>query len=135
MSVVIDASVALKWVLAEAGADAAAALRSEELIAPALWLVEVANALWRRSLSGEISSVEATERLIELLSAPVTPIPIETDLVAAIALAADLRHPVYDCLYLAAAIREGTHMVTADTRFHAAVASSSEYAGRVRLLA
>jgi predicted nucleic acid-binding protein len=37
--VVIDASVALKWVLDEAESEAALALRGEDLIAPALWLV------------------------------------------------------------------------------------------------
>ena len=48
MSVVIDASVALKWVFDEPDSEAAEALRNEELIAPALWLAEAGNALWRR---------------------------------------------------------------------------------------
>jgi hypothetical protein len=39
--------VALKWVLDEPGSDAAAALCGHELIVPALWLVEAANARWR----------------------------------------------------------------------------------------
>ena len=134
MSIVVDASVALKWVLDEPGKEAADALLEEELIAPALWLLEAANALWRRSQRGEISAEEATERLTELYNAPVTTTTIEDDLLAATDLANVLRHPVYDCLYLAMAIRENTYVVTADSRFHAAVDRSPTLKGAVRLL-
>lgn len=134
MSIVIDASVALKWVLDEPGQDAADALLDQELVAPALWLVEAANALWRRSRRGEISDDEAEERLAELLNAPVTAVAIEEDLSAAIRLANRLRHPVYDCLYLALALREMTHVVTADARFHAAVQQAPDLVQAVELL-
>jgi predicted nucleic acid-binding protein len=134
VTIVIDASVALKWVLDEPARQAADALLDEELIAPALWLIEAANALWRRSQRGEISGHEAAARLAELTNAPVTTTPIETDLAAAAALANTLGHPVYDCLYLALAIREATHVVTADSRFVAAVDLAPELRGAVRLL-
>lgn len=134
MSVVVDASVALKWVLSEPGAEVAEALLDEELVAPALWLVEAANALWRRSLRGEISAEEARERLGELYNAPVTTTAIETDLAAAADLALALGHPVYDCLYLALAIRESTYVITADQRFVAAVDRSPTHKGAVRML-
>jgi predicted nucleic acid-binding protein len=134
VSVVIDASVALKWVLDEPGREAADALLEEELIAPALWLLEAANALWRRTHRGEISAEEAKERLTELFNAPVTTATIEDDLLAAADLANVLGHPVYDCLYLAMAIRENTYVVTADSRFHAVVDQSPTLKGAVRLL-
>ncbi len=134
MSIVIDASVALKWVLDEPGREAADALLDEELVAPALWLVEAANALWRRSQRGEISADQARERLVELHNAPVATATIENDLLAAADLANALGHPVYDCLYLAMAIREDTYVVTADRRFHAAVDRSAPLKGAVRLL-
>ena len=134
MSVVIDASVALKWVLDEPGKEAADALLEEELIAPSLWLLEGANALWRRTQRGEISGEEAKERLSELYNAPVTTTTIEDDLLAAADLANVLGHPVYDCLYLAMAIRENTYVVTADSRFHAAVDRSPTLKGAVRML-
>jgi predicted nucleic acid-binding protein len=133
VSVVIDASVALKWVLDELGKEAADALLQEELIAPSLWLLEAANALWRRSRRGEISGEEAKERLSELCNAPVAATPIEDDLLAAADLANQLGHPVYGCLYLATAIRGNTYVVTADSRLHAAVAQSP-FVGAVRLL-
>ncbi|CAN7604446.1 type II toxin-antitoxin system VapC family toxin [Caulobacter sp. LjRoot300] len=134
MTLVIDASVALKWVLAEPGQDAADALLDEDLIAPSLWLLEAANALWRRNLRGELSAGEAEERLSELFNAPVTSIPIEDDLSMAAALAQRLGHPVYDCLYLALAVREQTQVVTADRRFWTIAQTAPDLAGRVRLL-
>ena len=134
MSVVIDASVALKWVLDEPGKEAADALLEEELIAPSLWLLEAANALWRRTQRREINGEEAKERLTELYNAPVTTITIEDDLLAAADLANVLGHPVYDCLYLAMAIRETTYVVTADSRFHASVDRSPTLKGAVRML-
>ena len=135
MTLVIDASVALKWVLDEPGRDAADALLEEDLIAPALWLLEAANALWRRTQRGEITAEEAKARLTELYNAPVTTVAIEDDLPAAAGLAQVLGHPVYDCLYLAVALRENTQVVTADGRFHAVVQRSPALAHAVRLLA
>jgi predicted nucleic acid-binding protein len=101
---------------------------------PSSWLLEAANALWRRTQRGELSGEEAKERLTELYNAPVTTITLEDDLLAAVDLANALGHPVYDCLYLAMAIRENTYVVTADSRFHAAVDRSPPLKGAVRLL-
>ena len=134
MTIVIDASVALKWVLDEPGSGAAVDLQDEEMAAPSLWLLEAANALWRRVRMGELSGEQADIRLAELLTAPVATSAIEDDIVAAAQLAREIAHPVYDCLYLAAAIREDTFVVTADARFHAAVSSEGRLADRVRLL-
>lgn len=134
MTIVVDASVALKWVLAESGGEAADALLDEELIAPSLWLIEAANALWRRARRHEITHEEARERLRELFNAPVTTTLIEDDLLAATELATSLDHPVYDCLYLALAVREETYVITADARFVAAVDRSPMLKGTVRTL-
>lgn len=41
----------------------------------------------------------------------------------ALALAQELDHPVYDCLYLALVEREKRPLVTADRRFHSIVLS------------
>ena len=134
MSLVIDASVALKWVLDEPGGAEAEALLDEALIAPGLWLIEAANALWKRAGRGEISPDEAAERLQALLNAPVATPRAEDDLASALSLASQLAHPVYDCLYLALAIREDTQVVTADTRFFAVAERHAVSRGRVRLL-
>ncbi len=134
MSLVIDASVALKWVLDEPGAVEAEALLDEILIAPDLWIIEAANALWKRVGRGDIVAEEAAEQLQALLLAPVTTAEASQDLPAALSLALRLEHPVYDCLYLALAIREDTKVVTADRRFFAVAERDPACKGRVRLL-
>src|ERR1700743_2991205 len=117
--IVIDASVAVQWVLPEPGGAAADKLLDEELIAPDFWLAEVANVLWRRHRQGEMSTEQAILRLVELLNAPVANIPIGPTIERALSLAAELGHPVYDCLYLALALDRDTYVVTADRRFAA----------------
>jgi predicted nucleic acid-binding protein len=134
LSIVVDASVAVKWVCAEPDSNLAVALRAEELIAPALWLAESANALWRRARIGDIMAEEANLRLAELANAPVATLAIEAYLALALGLATEIGHPIYDCLYLALALRHDTHVVTADRRFVAAVATRPDLADRVRLL-
>ena len=131
MSVVIDASIGLKWVFEEAGTEAALALRGEPLIAPALWLAEVANGLWRHVRLGEITAQEAASRMSELAAAPVASFAIEPHVPRALELAMELNHPVYDCIYLALALHHDTHVVTDDRRFAAAASGLRD---RVRLL-
>jgi predicted nucleic acid-binding protein len=133
VSVVVDASVALKWVLDEPGSVAAAALHDQQLIAPALWLVEAANALWRSVRLGQLTNDEAAERFAELLNAPVATLAIEPYVGQALDLATTIGHPVYDCLYLALAVHHQTYVVTADRRF-ASAANLPELSGRIRLL-
>ena len=134
MRVVVDASVAVKWVLDERGSEMAVSLREQELIAPALWLAEAANVLWRHAQTGEITGNEAAEHFSELLQAPVATLPIEPHLAQALKLAIETGHPVYDCIYLSLALQHRTHVVTADRRF-ASAASTPSLAGGVRLLA
>jgi predicted nucleic acid-binding protein len=131
--IVIDASVGLKWVLDEPGSDAASALCDQELIAPALWLAEAANALWRLARMSQLTTDEAAARFFELLNAPVASLAIEPHLPRALKLAAEIGHPVYDCLYLSLALHHQTHVITADRRF-ASAASAPQLAGSVRLL-
>ena len=134
MTVVVDASIALKWVLQEEGSEAAEKLLEQDLAAPSLWLLEAGNALWRRTVREELTPSEAAERLAELASAPVASVPLEEDLPEALRLAVQLNHPVYDCLYLALAKRLGTYVVTADARFGRAVAEHGTHVGHIRVL-
>ena len=120
--------------LDEPGKTAADALLDDELLAPSLWLTEAANALWKRTQRGEIGANESRALLAELYSAPVTTVPVEADIVSALEIANRLRHPVYDCLYLALAVREQAQLVTADRRFVAAVQGDPALAGLLRLL-
>jgi len=128
---VVDASVVVKWVVAEVSSEQATRLLTRELIAPALIEAECANVLWTKARRGEITPVEARQRTEFLLRAPLRLVPI-SDLVApALSLAFELDQPVYDCLYLALALRESATLITADRRFVEAAATRRELKGSV----
>jgi predicted nucleic acid-binding protein len=121
MTVVIDASVALKWVLEEPLSEAAVALvATETLAAPDLLFVECANILWSYVKAGDMAPVAANQALAAIESTPIRVTPIKTHIAAALAIAVELQQNVYDCLYLATAIAERAKLVTADEAFVAA---------------
>ena len=119
-SIVVDSSVAAKCWIAEAdSALATAVMEGRALAAPDFLWVECANIFWKHVRRGEITQTTATAALLMLQAAPITRTR-DADLVAdAQRLSADLAHPVYDCLYLALALRQGSPVVTADRRFAA----------------
>ena len=61
MRLVIDASVAVKWLVEEDGSDAANRLLNgnKDLYAPRPMASEVANALWRKARLSEIDEADA----------------------------------------------------------------------------
>ena len=132
---IVDASVAVKWVVDEPDAEAAEALLEQRLAAPTLWLAEAANALWTKCRRKDITEQEVHDGCRMLAQAPVTRIELDPLLPTAARLALELGHPVYDCFYLAAAQLRDTYLITADRRFARRVANHGEHAPRVRLLA
>ena len=135
MKLVVDASVAIKWAVEENQHAAARALVTggDELVAPDFIVFEVANILWKKARRGEISRQQAMVALPGIRSVFSRLVPAVVLADSALALAAELGHPVYDCLYLAAAQSESARIVTADRRFLKAVAGSA-YTGLVTLL-
>lgn len=135
MTFVVDASVVVKWYIEEPGHDVARAILAgaEPLIAPDLLLTEVANALWRKTRLEELDAGHAVQILAAVAGGlpALTPTPPLTG--AALGLALDLGHPVYDCVYLALAVARDAEMVTADAAFVDRLAGTS-YAARVRPL-
>lgn len=114
---VVDASVVVKWFVEEEGSSAAAALlRAAKLMAPDLLAAESANILWKKVARGELSRAEAVTaaRLIE--RSDIEFICSRGLIAAATALAINLGHPAYDCLYLALAAERDCPFVTADER-------------------
>ncbi len=61
MRLVVDANIAIKWLVEEEGSDSAERLLEgdHDLHAPRLMVPEVADALWRKSQLGEIGRSEA----------------------------------------------------------------------------
>lgn len=123
---IVDASVALKWFLPEAGSREAIALQSgpHNLAAPSLIRMEVAGAICRatRGSAPRLSREEADQvcshwfGFVEQQSLEI--VPDETLLKEACGLAVSLGHPVADCLYLQLAYRWNIPLVTADRVFH-----------------
>lgn len=118
MTLVVDASVALKWVIPEAGSESAEALRARDadLIAPTLVMAEIGNALWKKTMRKQIGRGEAVSALRLVLSHFIEFIPLDGLRDIALDLALQLRHPIYDCFYLALARRERCTLVTADKK-------------------
>ena len=118
---VVDASVAVKWLVEEDHSNEAIGLldSGSRLVAPALLFAEAANALWAMPRRGEISADDMSDAVDTLRAAPVSlPTPMLELAAAASRLGTDLDHPVYDCFYLALAIQTQYPVVTADKRFH-----------------
>lgn len=117
-ALVIDASVAIKWVIEEPGTSDALMLRGgTRLMAPDLVVAECASILWKKAHRRELTRDEAVLAARLLETADVELLPTRSLLQAATQLAVDLDHPAYDCLYLASAIANGCRFVTADETF------------------
>ena len=129
---VVDASLAVKWLVEEDNSDRAHALArmwaddGTTPAAPYLLPVEVANVLHRRVVRGEFN-VETAVRLLEtLLSSGIDLRETPWIHVRAIELADALgQGAVYDAHYLALAESLGCDLWTADERFFRATARES----------
>jgi predicted nucleic acid-binding protein len=120
--VVLDASVAVRWVVDEAGSDEAAALLERDVawITPLLLLTEAASALRRKVADKALAPATAAQSLDALLQAiadgVIRLVDDERVIAPALLLAMSLQHKVPDCVYLALAEREGAGIATADDR-------------------
>jgi len=132
--IVADTSVLIKLIVPEPRSDLARRLRGEDIAAPALWIAEIANVLWRKVQTKEISDSQASSLLRILMSGAIRTLAMEDMAQSALAMAHALGHPVYDCFFLEAAIRENTYIVTDDARFAGAVRRHKKWNGNLRLL-
>jgi len=135
VDLVVDASVAHKWLVVEDDSDLALQLRRHhDLVAPDLLLVECRNAALTSLRKGELTPEEAgqVDRDLQSLQLPtLSSIPLLSN---AFEIATALRHPIYDCIYVAAAVATNRLLVTADRRFAAKMATSPTGRDRIRLL-
>ena len=124
MSAVFDASVVVKWFVDDPLAAAArgARLAFRPAVAPDLMLIEVADALRRYVVRGELQAGAAEENLsvikdvVELFDhAPL--------LDEAFSLACRFNHSMTDCLYAVLARRLNLPLVTADGKLARKLAS------------
>ena len=115
---VIDASIAIKWVVEEEGTPQALALRQKaKLIAPELLVAECANILWKKVQRNELLKEEALLAARLLQGAEIELLPMRFLFEAATRMSIEIDHPAYDCLYLALAVEKKFQFVTADESF------------------
>lgn len=120
--IVIDASVALKWIITdEQDRDQALFLQKrhiegqEIIIVPDLLFIEVANALVTKSKTSPV--IVANDMKLLFQTALKTERPTEKDLLFASKLAKRYNTTVYDMLYAVMAKNKKTQLVTADDNF------------------
>ncbi len=127
--VVVDASVAAMWVLAEPYSDKAEILLGyDKCHAPSHWLAEAVNAVWGRCYRGGISAAQAEASAGLLLNAPVSVVPIPGLIKRAMAISLGTSVTIYDSLYLALAEQRDVRMVTADEALIRRVATMPDLA-------
>ena len=80
-------------------------------------LVEFANTVWKKARGGEVADPQLYLGEIPELREAIDLRPGADLVERAARLAADIDHPVYDCLYLACAEATGSALVTAHRKF------------------
>lgn len=121
MTIVVDASVAAKWLVAEDGSDAARAVLAsgEPLIAPDLVVAEVGNVLWKKHRSREVTTEQAQTAAATLPTLFDRLVPALDLVLEALILSVEADHPLYDSLYVVLARREAAALATLDVRLGA----------------
>ncbi len=134
-TLVVDASVALKWLVLEDMSDVAKELSgtADRLTAPRLIATEIVNALARKTTQGMLTSHQAAYHFNALRQFLPDLIEVDELIEPALENACALRHPIYDLIYLEAARRLDTPLITADRRFTAKIAGT-DFARYVTLL-
>lgn len=134
-TIIVDASVAIKWFFVEDDSpQALQLLQSGNLTAPDLLLMECRNAALNKFRRRAISRAEAVLFERNFLATRLSIVASGPFLPHAFHLALDLSKPIYDCVYLAAAIEMDAPLITADARFAEVVARSGVGAAVVQLL-
>ena len=130
--IVVDASVAAKWVIEEAHSPKAEILLAfDARYAPDHWRAEAVNVLWAKVFRGDLTPVDAEERMTVLLRAPILDTPIATLMPRAFSIAVACMVTIYDALYLALAEERDVGFVTADERLIRRMAGDPAWARRM----
>lgn len=118
MKLTVDASIVVKWFVAEPLYNEARLLlaRRIDLNAPDLVLSEFANIIWKKARTKEIPEQEPYLSDLSSLSDVISLLPDRELIERAARMAITIDHPVYDCLYLACAEATGSDVITADRR-------------------
>lgn len=115
---IVDASVALKWLIPEEGSGQALQLLARnDLRAPGLFDQEIAQVLTKKVRQRLLEASTALRLWQDIALAPVERQPWESYGDGAFALSLRLGATFPDCVYLAMAVACDDRMITADARF------------------
>jgi predicted nucleic acid-binding protein len=136
VALIVDASVAVKWIVEEPLREEALDLvRQNDVVVPDLLPAEVRNALVNR-VRRRLSTVEQARTAVSAFrTIPLIVEPSSSLLEQAFDLALAFEHPIYDCLYLALASARQLPLVTADGRMFDLAQRLPELQSWVRFLA
>jgi len=129
---VLDASVALAWVLDNPVPVYALEVRQEMFrgkrgLVPALWHLEIANGLAMAERRRDLSAADAEDALDQILLTAASKVDTQVDLVPArdaLANARAFQLTAYDSVYLELARQEGLPLATLDKGLRAAAAKA-----------
>jgi len=115
---IVDASVVVRWLLKLPGSERSEIMvtSADAILAPDIVISETASALWKAVVFAGLEVDRATfalrsiDRLFDEL------VPSQTLRMHAFSIATKLRHPVYDCFYIALAEERSGRVFTADKR-------------------
>lgn len=118
---VVDASVVVKWFVAEIRSDAARRLlvSPHEYVAPDLLFAE--TTIWKKVRREELTPEEGQQLLADISHIAVETVSCRALAEDAHALANATGRTVYDSMYVALAVRLNTRAITADDRLEAAL--------------
>lgn len=132
---VVDASVAVKWLVEEEGTSEALLLRrNARLLAPEQLVAECANVFWKKYQRKELTREQAVMAAKLLQGADIEFLPMRGMLEPATRLAIEIDSPAYDCVYIALAVQNDCKFITADDRFLQRVNLSSARSLRSRAI-
>jgi len=97
-------------------------------------LVELANAFWKKTRRGEVAADLTAAGMREIWRFVPQIVDVADLAEPAMALARELNHSVYDCVYLALARRRSVRLVTLDQEFTTRLARTRYRSDVVRLV-
>lgn len=128
-ALVVDASIAIKWLVNEPGSESAEELLDDHLgdvttlCAPEHLIGEVANGLRKLVGRQQLSSQDALDALADLVDLELVLLDSADVWLRTLEAALDWQLTTYDAVYVLTALDRGTELVTADLRLHQSCAA------------
>jgi predicted nucleic acid-binding protein len=136
MTLVVDASVVIKWFVPEVHGEAALRLlvNEESFVAPDHLFAETANAIRKLVRRGELSAEHGRYVIAEIDTVAVERVSCRRLAAGAYDIALTYGRSIYDAMYVALAKQRNARLITADDRLFNALAKAPEIAPQIQSL-